>query len=71
MQGLRPCEWQRATKSPKCETYKNSHFNLQLAPELFDAIFIACITFPEKSEEGSLQLIGFKIWSRTGYWYSP
>jgi hypothetical protein len=50
----------------KRETYNNSHFDVQLAPELFDAKLTIYITFPDKSGEGSTQIIGFKIWQHIG-----
>jgi hypothetical protein len=38
-----------------------------MAPEFFDAKLIICITFPDKPGEGSMQVIGFKIWLSIGY----
>jgi hypothetical protein len=52
-------------------TYNNRHFDVKLAPEFFDGKLIICITFPDKPEEGSKQVIGFKIWPRIGYIDAP
>jgi hypothetical protein len=45
----------------------NRHFDDNLAPELFDAKLIICITLLDKPGEGSTQVTGFKIWLRIGY----
>jgi hypothetical protein len=47
--------------------YNNHHFDVKLAPEFFGAKLIICITFPDKPEEGSAQVRGFKIWLQIGY----
>jgi hypothetical protein len=47
--------------------YNNRHFGVRVAPEFSDAKLIICITFPDKPEEGSTQVIGFKIWPPIRY----
>jgi hypothetical protein len=47
-------------KTRKAGTHNNRHFGIKLAPEFFDAKFIICIKFPDKSKEGLTQVIDFK-----------
>jgi hypothetical protein len=46
-------------KYVKWEMYNNCHFYVKLAPEFFDAKLIICITFTDKSVEGSMQALKF------------
>jgi hypothetical protein len=53
------CRLSLYRKRVKWGTCKNSHFDVKLAPEFFDAKRIISIAFPGKPKEGSTQ--GFKF----------
>jgi hypothetical protein len=53
-------------KRVELETYNNPHFDVKLAPELFYAKIIICITFLDTLGVGSMQVIGFKMWLQIG-----
>jgi hypothetical protein len=53
-------------KRVELETYNNPHFDVKLAPEFFYAKIIICITFLDTLGEGSMQVIGFKMWLQIG-----
>jgi hypothetical protein len=63
----RSCETREYRKRIKRETCNNRHFDVELAPEFFDTQLTICITVPDKSGEGSMQVTDFKIWQRIGY----
>jgi hypothetical protein len=54
-------------KGVKREAYNNVHSDVKLSPEFFVAMFVFCISFPDKTRDVSTQLICFEIWPRIGH----
>lgn len=57
----------------KRETCNSRPFDVKLAPHFFDAKFIICVAFPDRSVGVSAQVLGFQKLPRIGYlcftWY--
>jgi hypothetical protein len=66
--GLRSCESAHILKTRRTGTCTSRDFGVKVAPELFDAKFTICVTFPDKPGEGSIQVIGLNIYQQIGYW---